>query len=462
MAHPLFGPEVRLMLSEDNTRGLKTFCETLHPTTLAETLAEETFTVEEVWKVLEQTSVRNQAAIFEYFPIQWQVKMAEGTGRANMARLIEQMSHDDRVDLLRRLDSLVAEGLLRLVDEADRRDIAELFRYKENTVGSIMTTDYAWLPATLTAAQAIDRLRQQAPDKETIYYIYILDETTRKLLGIVTLRDLILADRFTLLREIMETEFVSLQATEDRESAGNVFARYDLLAIPVMDGEGRLVGIVTHDDAIDVIRAEATDDIQKQGAVGNITEGYFEASFFKVWRIRTMWLSLLFVAEMLTYNALTFFEETLEKVLVLKYFIALCIATGGNSGTQASTLVTRAIALGEVRLKDWFRVLRREFLMGLAMGLAIGLLGLLRACFVDDARLVYDDGSPVNRFLFILMIANGVAALCICGSVLGSILPLIFKRLGFDPAFASGPGVATLVDVTGILLFFSIAKLYLL
>src|SRR5262245_21127514 len=174
MGHPLFGPEVRLMLQEDNTAGMKAFCESLHPTTAAETLAEDSFTPEEVWKVLSATSIRNQATIFEYFPAAWQVKMVEGTGRESMARLIEKMSHDDRVDLLRRLSPRVADGLLRLVDEADRRDIAELFRYKEGTFGVLMTTDYAWLPDRLTAGQAIDHLGQQAPDRDTIYYIYIL------------------------------------------------------------------------------------------------------------------------------------------------------------------------------------------------------------------------------------------------------------------------------------------------
>ncbi|MCE9534266.1 MAG: CBS domain-containing protein, partial [Planctomycetes bacterium] len=213
MANPLFGPEVRWMLEEDNSAGLKAFCESVHPSTVAETLCEEEFTVEQVWKVLGQAGIREQAAIFEYFPASWQLNLVEKTGRPVVAKLIEQMSHDDRVDLLRRLSPRVAEGLLRLVDEADRRDIATLFRYSENTVGSLMTTDYAWLPATLTAGQAIDRLRQQAPDRETIYYIYILDETSRKLLGVVSLRDLILADRHALVSDLMERDATALKVT---------------------------------------------------------------------------------------------------------------------------------------------------------------------------------------------------------------------------------------------------------
>src|SRR5262245_19517382 len=191
MTHPLFGPEARFMLQENDASDMKTFCETLHPATVAEALAEG-FDVEEVWRFLQNTTIKNQAAIFEYFPMDLQVKMVAGTGAPHMARLIEQMSHDDRVDLLRRLQSRVAEGLLRLVDQADRRDIAMLEKYPENTAGAIMTTDYAWLPENITSGEALERLRLQAPDTETIYYVYVLNDQ-RKLLGVVSLRDLIMA-----------------------------------------------------------------------------------------------------------------------------------------------------------------------------------------------------------------------------------------------------------------------------
>src|SRR4051794_7518855 len=207
MVHLLFSPEVRLMLQEGDDKDMQTFCETLHPATVAEALADE-LDVEETWRFLQHTSIRHQAAIFEYFPIDWQVKMVEGTGRQHMARLIEQMSHDDRADLLRRLMPRVTESLLRLVDEADRRDIATLVKYAENTAGALMTTDYAWLPASISVTEALDRLRLQAPDRETIYYIYVLDDQ-RKLLGVVSLRDLILAPRHTIIRDLMEKELVA-------------------------------------------------------------------------------------------------------------------------------------------------------------------------------------------------------------------------------------------------------------
>src|SRR5262245_11861108 len=462
MPHPLFGPEVQQMLHENDDEGLKAFCESVHPATVAETLAEQ-FSVEESWKVLQHTGIREQAAIFEYLPHDTQVAMVGGTGRERMAKLIEQMSHDDRVDLLRRLAPQVAEGLLRLVDEADRRDIATLVGFKENTVGALMTTDYAWLPANLTAAEAIERLRQQAPDRETIYYIYILDETTRKLLGILSLRDLILAPRTAVLRDMMETDVVSISAHDDQEKAAQQLAKYDLIALPVVDAEGRLVGIVTHDDAIDVVQEEATEDMQRQAGVSPLNENYLEAGFLKVWRKRALWLAAVFIAEMFTFNAMAYFDDSIKAVTVLALFVPLCISVGGNSGSQAATLITRAMALGQVRPRDWFRVVRHELLMGLALGLALGAIALVRARFMTPEHVLENVGRPrADIWMLTLTVSQAVMAICLWGSLVGSILPMIFKRVGVDPAVASSPFVATFVDVTGIVIYFSIAKIYLL
>ncbi len=534
MVHLLFGPEVREMLAENDAEGLKTFCETLHPATVAETLAGE-FSVEDVWRVLQSTSIRHQAAVFEYFPLEWQVKMVAGTGRPHMARLIEQMSHDDRADLLRRLMPRVAEELLRLVDEADRRDIATLVKYEENTAGALMTTDYAWLPANISVADALDRLRLQAPDKETIYYVYVLDDR-RKLLGVVSLRDLILANRHALLRDVMEQEMVAVRVTDDREQVAREMARFNLLAIPVVTGEGQLVGIVTHDDIIDVVVQEATEDVYRMGAVGPMEENYLEADFVTVWRKRALWLACLFVAELFTFNALAFFEGAIAKLVVLSLFIPLCLSTGGNSGSQAATLITRALALGQVSMGNWWRVLRHELLMGVALGLTLGTIGFIRGAATSnairtdtrkleepaqvklpagygqlreirpgvwelprtstqinevevtrDARITLPEGqklsSPerrgkhlvytlpkdsliqheaVGRLSLGWVIALAVASICLWGTLIGSMLPLVFKRLGVDPGIASSPFVATFVDVTGIVIYFSIASVYLL
>lgn len=529
MSHPLFGPEVRQMLADDDSEQMRTFCETLHPATIAEVLDE--FDLEQVWRILSHASIRDQATIFGYFPIDKQVEMAEGAGQPQMARLIEQMSHDDRVDLLRRLPPRVADGLLRLVDEADRKDIKTMMAFKEGTVGALMTTDYAWLPVNLRAGEAIDRLRLQAPNSETIYYIYVLDEASRRLLGVVSLRDLILASRQTPIREIMETDPVTLKTGDDRDRAAQELARFDLLALPVVDDDTRLVGIVTHDDVIDVVVEEATEAVHKMGGVGNIGEDYLEANFYRLWRTRAFWLSLLFVAELLTFYAMSAFEDEIAKLVVLSLFVPLCISTGGNSGSQATTLITRAMALGQLSPRDWVRVLRRELLMGVFLGVTLGFIGYVRGLSTSEAvrgggkdrdnafiirvpadssvetqgdRLQFPPGAtelvpleqastvllppgksplisesggervyelpagsevrthPVNRTGLGLVIGLSVLGICLWGTVIGAMLPLVFRQLGFDPGIASGPFVATFVDVSGILIYFSIARVFLL
>lgn len=454
MPNTLFGPEARMMLEGNHLEEMKVFLEDLHPATVAETLANE-LTVEQTWKFLENTSIRHQAAIFEYFPIEWQIQMAEGAGKERMAHLIEKMSHDDRVDLLRRLSPRVAENLLRLVDEANRRDIATLARQDPNTAGGLMTTDYAWLPQNLSATEALDRLRLQAPESETIYYIFVLDEE-RRLLGVLSLRDLILAPRHALVKDLMESQFVSVRVGDPPSLAADSIARYDLLALPVLDDNGRLVGIVTHDDAIDLVVQEATEDVHRMGGVGPMAENYLEANFFTVWRKRAFWLACLFGAELFTFTAMAHFEREIEKLAILALFVPLCISTGGNSGSQAATLITRAMALGQVKIRDWAKVLTHEAAMGVALGLALGSIGFLRAALTPESV----RGNLLSWDALGWIIACSVMCICIWGTFIGSMLPILFKRFGVDPGIASSPFVATFVDVTGIVIYFSFAKAF--
>jgi magnesium transporter len=503
-----------------------------------------------VWEVISHSNMRTQAAIFEYLPPPRQVEMAE-KARPQVGQLLSKMSHDDRVDLLRRLPPRVTESLMRLVDEADRRDIATLVQYGENTVGALMTTDYAWLPATLTAAEAIDQLRQQAPDRETIYYIYIVDDPNRRpdgslaprrLLGVLSLRDLILAPRHALIRDLMESEIVALRFDEDKEAVARVFSRYDLLAVPVVDDQFGLLGIVTHDDVLDVVQEEATEDLQRQAAVGPIDGNYLEASFAKIWWSRVKWLAVLFLAELATFTVMEFFEDLIAAVVVLALFVPLCISTGGNSGTQAATLVTRAMALGHASPRDWKRVLRRELLMGLALGLTLGVIAFARGWLTPsetrggpqrirdeftvelppgtdlpveqvqtfwgrkrwevplkrgtpmtvrlekDARVRLPEGEnslekpdvqgngwvyrfpaecnmrtePVSRVGLAVVISLAVLGICLWGTLIGCVIPLILQKIGSDPAVASGAMVATFVDVSGIAIYFVAASLILL
>jgi magnesium transporter len=299
--------------------------------------------------------------------------------------------------------------------------------------------------------EALDRLRLQAPNAETIYTVYVVDDH-RCLRGVVSLRDLILSPRQAPLREMMETSVVSVRDTDDREKVAQEFGEYDLLAMPVTDADGRLVGIITSDDVLDVVVEEATEDAHRMGAVGPMEENYLEANFFYVWRKRAFWLSLLFVTGMLTFWALAHFENAMKDLPILMFFVPLCISTGGNSGSQAATLITRAMALGQVTVADWLRVLRHEVMMGLALGVTLGVLGGLRTYFLTGGLEAPDLGRLAT------VIAVAALAICLYGTLIGSMLPLVFKRMGVDPGVASGPFVATFVDVTGIVIYFTIAK----
>jgi magnesium transporter len=540
MADPLFTPEARSMLEADARDAMQTFCETLHPATVAETLT-DSFSVEDVWRFLRCTTIEHQAAIFAYFPMEWQLKMVEGTGREAVAHLIEEMSHDDRAELLRRLPKPVQESLLRLIDEADRRDIAKLIQYPERTAGALMTTDYAWLPANISVEDALERLRLQAPDRETIYYVYVVDEQ-RRLLGVVSLRDLIMAPRRAVLADVMSPRVVSVRDNDDVEKVAHDVQEYDLIAMPVVDVDGRLVGIITSDDVLDVVVSETTEDVHRMGAVTPLADDYLRTSFVTLWRNRAFWLSCLFFAELFTFSALSYFEDAIAEVVVLSLFVPLCISTGGNSGSQAATLITRSLALGQITSQDWWRVLRHEIAMGLVLGVTLGVIGFGRASLTPESvrgnspprregftvtvppdkplkpqrakkhawvgkdsyevratlppsaaqSIVRDEAveielpededlpepekdqagnlvytfppkctirqPPVPRFGLASVIALSVAAICLWGTLMGSMLPLIFKRLGVDPGIASSPFVATFVDVTGIVIYFSIAK----
>lgn len=455
MVNTLLLPELRELLqeAEQNPREVLEALEEFHPASLAE--FSEGLTVEETWQLLELLPVQRRAEVFSFYPHWKQVELATGIGRERMSRLLEAMSHDDRVDLLKRLSEEVVESLLPLVARADREDIRRLMSYPEHTAGSVMTTDYATLPPDITVAEALNQLRLQAPSAETIYYVYVVDQE-RRLIGFVSLRDLVLARPTALVRDVMQEEVISVRVEQDQEEVARQMAKYDFLAIPVVDAENRLVGIVTYDDVLDVVTEEATEDVQKFGGITPIEDNYLETPFVTVWRKRAWWLSALFIAELFTFTALATYERAIDAVLALSLFIPLCISTGGNSGSQAATLITRALALGQIRLSEWWRVLRHELFMGVALGTTLGLIGFARAYLTPQSVL-----GEADRLLLALVIGQAVAAICLWGTLVGSMLPILFKRAGIDPGYASSPFVATFVDVTGILIYFNIAKVYL-
>ena len=437
-ANPILLPELRLMLAEHDTAGLREVAEELHPATVAE--FSEGLDNAEIWRLLDAVPVDRQAEIFPYYPLPRQVDLFMVADRPHLGALLEWMAPDSRDDLLRDLDPEFVEEILPLVAKAERHDIRMLLSCPEGSAGSMMTTEYASLPAEITAGEAIARLRFQAPNSESIYYIYVLD-AERRLLGFVSLRDLILA-RPTSLAELMQKDVIAVRVEEPRERVVEQLARFDFIAIPVIDDRGRLVGIVTHDDVLDAVRQEATDDAQRIAAIAPLGEGYLEAALVSMTWKRGIWLTILFATAAVTAMVLARWKSPHEWLIA---FIPLVIASGGNSGNQAATLVITALSTGDCTLGDWKRILRREFVVCLMLGLLLAIPGFLLG-------LAYAP-NPLHA----LVIPATILSVVMVGSLVGCVLPLIFRSLGLDPALMSNPFVSAIVDVVGIVIYIGIA-----
>jgi magnesium transporter len=364
---------------------------------------------------------------------------------------------DDAADLVQESEDDEREALLALLDEQTRREVMALLAYAEDDAGGLMNPRYARVRADVSVDEAISYLRKQAREHlENVYYVYVNDSEQR-LVGVVSLRELFAAAADRTVRDIMSTELVTARGDMDQEELGRLFAEHDLQAIPVVDAEGRMQGIVTVDDIVDVLQEEATEDIQKIGGTEALDAPYLAISLPKMVQKRVVWLAALFLSEMLTTTAMARFEAEISRAVVLAIFIPLIISSGGNSGSQASTLVIRAMALGEVKLGDWWRVIHRELWSGLMMGGVLGLIGFSRVMLWHYLFHAYGD----HYLLVAMTIGLSVVGVVTWGTLSGSMLPFALRRIGLDPASASAPFVATLVDVTGIVIYFSIASVTL-
>ena len=389
-----------------------------------------------------------QRSVFEFLAEEDQLELLEQVGLERMAPVIEGMSSDDRADLIKVLPEPTVQRLLPLVAHAERNDIRRLVQYEEGTAGAIMSTEYAALPAELTVDQALAQLRQVAPHRETIYYVYLVD-AGRRLLGVLSLQELILARPEQRLAALMHANPIHVQVDDDPQAVAQKLSYYDFIALPVLDDQQRMVGIVTYDDAMDVAEAEATEEFHKAGgslALGEVSPG--RAPLWLLYRKRVFWLVVLVFGNLFSGAGLAHFEETLAAYVALVFFLPLLIGSGGNAGAQAATLMVRALATGDLQLRDWGRMLGREFavaaLLGLTMAAAIWGIGLLRA-------------GPVIA----LAVALSMICIVVIGSLIGMSLPFLLSRLGLDPASASAPLVTSICDVTGVLVYLSIA-VYLL
>jgi magnesium transporter len=370
---------------------------------------------------------------------------------------IRLLAPDDAADLLQEARPEERTELMALLDPPTRREVAALLAYEEDDAGGLMSPRYARLRPDMTVDEAIGYLRMQARQSvETINYAYVLDSQQR-LLGVMSLRELFTAPGDREVADVMRTDLVHAAEDTDQEEISQLFSRYDLIAVPVLDPEGRMKGIVTVDDIVDVVEQEATEDIQKMGGSEALEAPYLQVGMLSMIRKRAGWLSALFLGELLTATAMGYYEKEIARAAVLAIFIPLIISSGGNSGSQATTLIIRALALSEVRLRDWWRVFRRELVAGLGLGAILGALGLTRIVIWQKAFGTYGE----HGLLIAFTVAMSLVGVVLWGTLIGSSLPFVLRRLGFDPASASAPFVATLVDVTGLIIYFSVASLIL-
>ena len=451
MVNTLFLPELREMLAENNAHDLCEFCTALHPVRTAEFM--EGLEAADAWAVLRHADLKLREEIFTYFPHEKQIALIETQDRSEVAELLADLPADDRVDLLHDVRPQVVEEILPLLPADERREILRLRAYPEDSAGAMMTTEVAMIDEGLTVRRAIDELVREAEHLETIYYVYVVDRE-QHLRGVVGARKLLTALRHPdkLIRDLMETDLIYVSATDNRDDVTRQVAKYDLHAIPVVDDQRRLVGIITHDDVIDAFRQEATEDAQRSAAVAPLEDGYLQTSLVTLWWKRGVWLTVLFATGMFTATALKFYESKLITYAWLFAFVPLIMGSGGNTGNQSATLIITALTTGDVSLRDWRKILWRELRVGLMLGGLLAVLGLVLAAVVT-----WNETAAHEHFFWPLVIPLTLVLVVTCGAISGSLLPLVFKRLGLDPALMSNPFVAAISDILAIVIYMSVA-----
>ena len=445
MHDPLLLPELREMLIENDARAMQEFCEVFHSGVVAENL--EALSAAECWSVLSHTNLVRRVEVFEFLSLPRQMELVATLDKKDLSALLEAMASDDRVALLKNMDDEKVELLLPLIAHAERGDIRRLLSYPEHSAGSIMTTDYASLPEVVTVRDALAQLRLQAPDRETIYYVYVIDDA-RHLHGFITLRKLFLARPDALVSDLMDKDVISVRVDEDQEVVANKIARYDFIAMPVVDDQGRLVGIVTHDDVLDVVQQEATEDVHRLGGVEPLEDGYMSTPLITLAWKRGIWLVLLLVAGFGTSAILSHYNSETAHFAWLVWFLPLVLASGGNAGSQSATLIIRALALGQLNRETQARIGRRELYTGLLLGTTLAIMGFIFARF-------YVTTAEAG------VVAGTVALVVTFGTVNGTLLPIALKKMGMDPALMSNPLIASLSDMVGVLIYYNVAMLAL-
>ncbi len=447
-------PDFAKLLAERNFAGIKAEFSQLAPADSVEAM-EELTPVEQA--VLFRLLPTDQAAeMFEYMSVEVQEKLLHAMGNEEAAKILEAMAPDDRTALLEELPTQVCARLVDFLSPSERAVALKLLDYPEDSIGRMMTSEYLAIRDAWTVSQVLEHIRSHGRDRETLNVLYVVDGEG-KLVDDVRIREFLLCPLDRKVSELRDGVFTALHATDDQETAISAFRKYDRTVLPVIDGHGGLVGIVTVDDILDVAEAEATEDIQKIGGMEQLDEPYMDISLGRLIRKRATWLIVLFLGEMLTATAMGHFQDEISKAVVLAMFVPLIISSGGNSGSQAATLIIRAMAIGEVGLMDWWRVMKREIISGLVLGLILAGIGFLRIATWSIFSNTYGEHWP----LVAITVGLSLIGVVLWGTLSGSMLPFLLKRCGLDPATSSAPFVATLVDVTGLVIYFAVAGVIL-
>jgi magnesium transporter len=443
-------PELEALIQSRDVNTLREVLSDLLPPDLAEVIQDVPERDQAVIFRLLPTSMA--AETFEFLDRETQKTLLKTLGQQEVATVLNEMRPDDRTALLEELPGSVVQQLIALLTPDERKIAQSLLGYPENSVGRLMTPDYVALRKDWTISEALDHIRTSGKDSETLNVVYVVDEKG-KLIDDIRIREILLSPLDRKVSELMNENFVALDVRDDEETAVKTFSKYNRVALPVIDAGGTLVGIVTVDDVLSVAQEHNTEDIQKFGGVEALDEPYVSTPPVRMVKKRARWLVILFLGEMLTATAMGFFEKEIAKAVVLALFVPLIISSGGNSGSQAATLIIRAMALGEVTLKQWWLVMRREVFSGLMLGAILGTIGFMRIGVWSMFTNLYGP----HWILVALTVGTSLVGVVLWGTLSGSMLPFVLKRFGADPAVSSAPFVATLSDVTGLVIYFSVA-----
>jgi magnesium transporter len=451
MVGKLLAPEIRSLIDARDFNGLRELFQEWPPADIAEVILD--LPDDEQVIIFRVLPAALAADVFEYIGIEEQQNLLRAMAHEQVATILNEMSPDDRTALLEELPSEAARKLIRLLTPEERRVAQALLGYPEGSVGRLMTPDFIAVNEDWTVQQVLDFVREFGHDSETLNVIYVVDDHN-KLIDDVRMREFLVRPLNTKVSEIRDQNFAALKVNDSQEAALNLFRKYDRVALPVVDSSGVLVGIVTSDDMLDVAEEEATEDIQKLGGLEALDEPYTTIPLLRMVKKRATWLILLFLGEMLTATAMQGYNSEIEKAAILAMFLPLIISSGGNSGSQATTLVIRAMALGELHLRDWFGVVRKELLSGLSLGLILGTIGFFRISLWQYLH-IFDYGK--YHWLVACTVGAALVGVVLWGTLSGAMLPFLLRRCGLDPAASSAPFVATLVDVTGLVIYFNVA-----